>query len=78
MWHYKLKIPPKDIKILNRLIAGHDYSNFWLHKMKLKDNGTGNTCHKLATGTHKVFNCQKYSAERDMIKKINEPNFIAA
>ena len=37
MWHYKLKIPPKDIKILNRLIAGHDYSNFWLHKMKLTD-----------------------------------------
>ena len=34
MWHHKLKIPPKSIKTIKRLISGHDYSNFRLHKTK--------------------------------------------
>ena len=73
-----MALPPRDIKTLNRLIAGHDYSNFWLNKMKLTDNGTCNTCHEPDIGTHRVFKCHKYSAERNINKKINEPNFIAA
>ena len=78
MWHHNLKLPPKEIKIINRLIAGHDYGNYWLHKMKLVDHETCSICNKDDTGSHRVFDCQKYEIERNRQEKLNEENFIKA
>ncbi|XP_040159048.1 uncharacterized protein LOC120897917 [Anopheles arabiensis] len=78
MWHHRLKIPAKDIKTLNRLIAGHDYGNFWLHKMKLIDRGTCAICNVEDTASHRVFYCHKFDMERKDQLKINEQNFIKA
>ena len=78
MWHHKLKIPAKGIKTLNRLIAGHDYGNFWLHKVKLIDRGTCVICNVEDTASHRVFYCHKFDMERKDQLEINEQNFIKA
>lgn len=75
MWHHRLRIPASDIKILNRLIAGHDHSNYWLHKMRLVDNGTCEACGEPDTAKHKVFHCLKYALERGRNTHINEEVF---
>uniref|UniRef100_A0A2M4CUE4 Putative outcast n=1 Tax=Anopheles darlingi TaxID=43151 RepID=A0A2M4CUE4_ANODA len=64
MWHNKMSLKPKEIRIINRLLAGHDYSKYWLAKMKITNNENCESCHEPETGRHKTFSCVRYMVER--------------
>lgn len=76
MWHHKMSLPTRAVKTLNRLIAGHDYGNFWLHKMKLAPNGNCELCDVPDTASHKVFFCRKYNLNRERNRDIQLDKFI--
>lgn len=64
MWHQKTSLKAKEIKVLNRLLAGHEYSSFWLNKMRLVEEGNCNECGAQNTARHMVFHCDKFKTER--------------
>ena len=37
LWHKGINLKGNEIKIINKILAGHDLSEFWLHKMKKKN-----------------------------------------
>ncbi|XP_035912511.1 uncharacterized protein LOC118512332 isoform X1 [Anopheles stephensi] len=76
MWHHKMKLSPRDIKIINRLIAGHDYSNYWLQKFKVIEDGICRTCNIPDTGRHRIFHCIRFETERTKDKIPVEEAFI--
>lgn len=63
-WHYKLDLDNKQIRTLNRLLSGHDFSRFWLHKMKLADDCICESCDTIDNAEHMLFFCVKYAVTR--------------
>ena len=59
-----IKISPKHIKILNRLITGHDYSDYYLKQWKIKDTNLCEKCNTINTAYHIIFECAKYQSVR--------------
>ena len=55
MWHHNTRLLPKEIKTLNRLIAGHDYGNYWPQKLKLVDK-RGKIHKGMENKEHKILN----------------------
>ncbi|XP_055605902.1 uncharacterized protein LOC129754064 [Uranotaenia lowii] len=51
-WHHKLPLDNREVRTLNRLLSGHDYSNFWLNKMKITEEGTCETCNVADNSDH--------------------------
>ncbi|XP_055593235.1 uncharacterized protein LOC129744638 [Uranotaenia lowii] len=37
-WYHKMDLTNTETRTLNRLMAGHDYSKYWLNKMRIVDN----------------------------------------
>lgn len=64
-WHHKLQLSNIEIRTLNRLLSGHDYSKYWLHKMKLEDDNFCDVCDVLENSDHVVFFCAKYAEKRE-------------
>lgn len=65
LWFTGLDLTGKQIRVLNRLMAGHDWSKYWLAKMKLADNPNCEVCNQLETSEHLVINCTKFRAIRE-------------
>ncbi|XP_062703499.1 uncharacterized protein LOC134285957 [Aedes albopictus] len=63
-WYYNLPLNNVETRTLNRLITGHDYSKYWLHKMKLKDSPICDFCNEMETAEHLVLHCKRYSQIR--------------
>ena len=40
LWHKYVNLNGDEIKTFNKILAGHDLSEYWLHKMKIAENGT--------------------------------------
>lgn len=58
-WFVGLNLTSQQIRLLNRLMAGHDWSKFWRHKMKLTDSPDCETCGELETAEHLILHCTK-------------------
>lgn len=63
-WHHKLPLNNIEVRTLNRLLAGHDYSNYWLSKMKIKDDCICDICDVVDNSEHVIFYCVKYALTR--------------
>ncbi|XP_035774767.1 uncharacterized protein LOC118457361 [Anopheles albimanus] len=67
MWHCKTTLKAKEIRIINRLISGHDHSKYWLAKMKIVNSENCETCGVPETGRHRTFFCDRYRVERQKL-----------
>lgn len=63
-WHYKLELNNTEIRTLNRLLSGHDFSRYWLYKMKLADDCICTICDVIDNAEHTLFFCVKYAVTR--------------
>lgn len=59
-WFKGLKMSGKRVRLLNRLISGHDYSNYWLHKMKIVENPNCDMCDEAENAEHLILHCPKF------------------
>ncbi|XP_062557306.1 uncharacterized protein LOC134222180 [Armigeres subalbatus] len=64
-WHYKLELNNIEVRTLNRLLSGHDFSRFWLCKMKLEDDCICEICDTIEDAEHTIFFCVKYATTRE-------------
>lgn len=64
-WHFKLDLNNKEVRTLNRLLSGHDFSRYWLFKMKLADDCICESCDVTEDAEHIIFYCVKYAATRN-------------
>lgn len=63
-WYHGKDISGQDIRLLNRLMTGHNYSKFWLAKMKIVDNPECEWCEEDETAEHSIIFCSRYELER--------------
>lgn len=59
-WFYKLKIKSRDLRCINRLMAGHDFSPYWLAVMNITDSGLCDVCGVDNTSEHIILHCVKF------------------
>lgn len=64
-WHHKLQLNNTEVRTLNRLLSGHDFSRYWLHKMKIEEDCICDVCDVLDNSDHVMFFCVKYAKERE-------------
>lgn len=60
-WFYNLDLNNTQTRTMNRLMAGHDYSRYWLHKMKLQDDELCDICQEPENAEHLILLCPKYN-----------------
>lgn len=63
-WFYNLDLNNTQTRTMNRLMAGHDYSRYWLHKMKLQDDELCDICQEPENAEHLILLCPKYNNTR--------------
>ncbi|KXJ67850.1 hypothetical protein RP20_CCG025874 [Aedes albopictus] len=64
-WYHNVPLTNSEVRTLNRLIAGHDFSPYWLSVMRIKDDRCCELCEKPNTAEHIILNCIKHLQLRD-------------
>lgn len=67
-WFYNLKINGPNLRTMNRLLCGHDYSGYWLGVMKIKDSSLCDVCAVDNTASHIILECTKFLVIRTKYK----------
>lgn len=60
-WFHKKRIKGRNVKMLNRILSGHDYSGFWLGKLKMEDSCLCDVCGVDNTSSHIILECVKFT-----------------
>ncbi|XP_055614272.1 uncharacterized protein LOC129760641 [Uranotaenia lowii] len=60
-WYHKRQLEGNEIRLINRLMTGHDYSKYWLGIMKMADDGECDICQAPETAEHAIIFCPKYN-----------------
>lgn len=63
-WYYQKQLDNFETRTLNRIMAGHDYSKFWLHKMKIEDDPNCEICDVPETAEHIILHCVRFNIIR--------------
>ncbi|KXJ69642.1 hypothetical protein RP20_CCG001797 [Aedes albopictus] len=63
-WFTDVNMKGSDIRLLNRLMTGHNYSKYWLGKMKLVDDTDCDLCEEAETAEHTILHCPRYNNMR--------------
>lgn len=63
-WYFNKNLSNNNVRLLNRLITGHDWSKFWKAKMKLVDDELCELCNEPENGEHVVLHCVKFGMTR--------------
>lgn len=63
-WYCKQNLNNKETRTMNRLMAGHDYSKYWLNKMKLEDSPDCENCNEPETAEHIILKCTRFDSIR--------------
>ncbi|XP_055584962.1 uncharacterized protein LOC129737829 [Uranotaenia lowii] len=63
-WYHNIKLSNTEVRLLNRLQSGHDYSPYWKHKIKIIDDAECELCHTPETSDHLILHCSKYETLR--------------
>ncbi|XP_055590551.1 uncharacterized protein LOC129742648 [Uranotaenia lowii] len=63
-WYYNVNLTNTEVRLLNRLQSGHDYSPFWKQKMKIIDDAECDLCLTLETSEHLLLHCPKFGTLR--------------
>lgn len=59
-WYKKVDMPGSAVRLTNRIMTGHDFSKFWLGKMKITDSEECEFCEVPETGEHTILHCPMY------------------
>lgn len=59
-WYWNSELNGEEVRMLNRILAGHDFSNYWLAKMRLAESEECDLCDENDTTEHRLLNCIKY------------------
>lgn len=59
-WFHKQPYNRIDLRVLNRLLSGHDFSNYWLGTMKINPTPLCDTCNVNETSEHSILYCTKF------------------
>lgn len=73
-WHSDWHLEPGEIKLINRLLAGHTYSKVYLHQIKAADTNLCPVCSVPETENHSIFICKKYDHLRSEFNFFNNYN----
>lgn len=71
-WFYKINLKGKEIKLINRLMSGHDFSKPWLVRMKLNSDPNCEDCGTPETAEHLILHCPRYDRLRRNYKFDNQ------
>nr|XP_019529549.2 uncharacterized protein LOC109401447 [Aedes albopictus] len=63
-WYKKVDMKGSDVKLINRLMISHDYSKYWLHRMKISDDAECELCGEPETSEHLVLHCPRFGIIR--------------
>lgn len=63
-WYHQKQLDNFETRTLNRIMAGHDYSKYWLHKMKIEDDPNCEICDVPETAEHIILHCVRYGQSR--------------
>lgn len=58
-WYHGENLDSKEIRLINRLMTGHNYSRYWLARMKIVDDGECELCQEEETADHLIMTCLK-------------------
>lgn len=58
-WFKDVDMKGSDIKLINRLMVGHDYSKYWLTRMKILDDSDCEICAEPETSEHLILHCPR-------------------
>lgn len=64
-WFHGRSFDNTETRMLNRLMAGHDYSRYWLAKMKIVDDGYCDICDEVETAEHCILHCVRFGNIRE-------------
>lgn len=64
-WFHGRNIDNRETRLLNRLMAGHDYSRYWLAKMKIVDDSYCDICDERETAEHCILHCVRFGNVRE-------------
>lgn len=65
VWFEKYKsLNGIEIRYLNRLITGHDYSPFYLKLWKISETNICETCSEINNANHIILKCKKFERQR--------------
>nr|XP_029722735.1 uncharacterized protein LOC115263670 [Aedes albopictus] len=59
-WYYKVQMEGRDVRLTNRLMTGHDFSKYWLAKMKIAEDEDCDMCEVPETSEHIIVYCPKH------------------
>lgn len=60
-WFIDVEMKGADIRLLNRLMTGHNYSKYWLGKMKIVDDTDCEICGEAETAEHTILFCPRFN-----------------
>ncbi|XP_055613785.1 uncharacterized protein LOC129760208 [Uranotaenia lowii] len=63
-WFFGKDMSGRDIRLLNRLMAAHEYSKYWLAKMRILDNANCDSCLTPETANHTIMECPLFNTLR--------------
>lgn len=63
-WFHKTTLNKDEVRTLNRILAGHDYSKYWLHKMKIEEDECCYLCQEPETAEHLILHCPRFNNSR--------------
>ncbi|KXJ74835.1 hypothetical protein RP20_CCG012895 [Aedes albopictus] len=63
-WYTNVDLPGSDVRLINRLMTGHDFSKFWLARMKLEETEECELCDEPETADHLIMHCPRFGILR--------------
>lgn len=63
-WFFNKQLSNEQTRLLNRLISGHNLSNYWKAKMKIIQDENCDLCDEPDTSDHVILHCLKYGRIR--------------
>lgn len=63
-WFIGKDLRGRDIRLLNRLLTGHNYAKFWLARMKVVESPECEWCEVDETAEHLILQCPRYGLVR--------------
>lgn len=75
-WYKGVNMPSKDIKVINRLMAGHTYDNVYLKKIGAKRSFICDKCKVKDSAQHQIFECSKFTNQRSEYKIFDKYNNV--
>lgn len=76
-WFKKYRsLSGREIKLLNRMLCGHDYSAKYLKMWKKVESNMCGECEEVNEAKHIILKCKKYENQRQKLEFINKYNSV--